>query len=105
MHTNKTPLIATSNSRNTQTLERKLRSSSNTSASSTKHTTQAEQVEGIISINHVMTTLLSFREDFSTYIKAQSETQAKQFNNFRNDLKGLSGLVAELKNENSELRV
>jgi archaellum component FlaC len=101
MHSSETPVITTSNSRNTQTIERKLRNSSNTSASSTKHTTQVEQVEELTSISDAMATLLFFREDFSKSIKAQSGAQAKQFNNIRNYLKGLSGLVAEFKNENS----
>lgn len=76
------PTIITSNSRNTQILDHKLHNSSNMSTSFTKHTTQAEQ--GIISINDVMATLLSFREDFSSSIKAQTEAQAKQFNSLRN---------------------
>jgi len=48
---------------------------------------------------------VSFREDYFSSSKAQSEAQTTQLNDLRNDLERLSGLVTELKKENSALRI
>lgn len=57
------------------------------------------------SLDDVMSTLRSFRDDYMSSNKAQSAAQASQFKELKNDLKQLSCLVADLKAENSALRI
>ncbi|XP_022178866.1 uncharacterized protein LOC111039597 [Myzus persicae] len=55
-------------------------------------------------IDDVMSTLLSFRNDLTTSNEKLSAAQASQFRDLKNDLKNLSCLIADLKAENTALR-
>lgn len=55
-------------------------------------------------IDDVMSTLLSFRNDLTTSSEKLSTAQASQFKDLKNDLKNLSCLIADLKAENTALR-
>jgi len=52
----------------------------------------------------IMTTLLSFRTEFSDSFKNLSLTQDNQFKELKNDIVQLSSLLAELKAENNTLK-
>ncbi|CAI6354776.1 unnamed protein product [Macrosiphum euphorbiae] len=52
----------------------------------------------------IMTTLLSFRTEFSDSFKKLSLTQDNQFKELKNDIVQLSSLLAELKAENNTLK-
>lgn len=62
-------------------------------------------VTSTTSLDDMMSALLSFRNDYVCSNKAQSASQASQFKELKNVLKPLSCLVAELKAENSAIRI